>query len=67
MSDDKTTVTLQDMRLIKYCARGSRKFAIKHGLSWQDFITNGIPLDKLESTNDAMALKLVEIIRGRQR
>lgn len=46
---------------LKYCARGSREFFNKHGLSWSDFLRNGIERDKLYNTNDAMAQKAVSV------
>lgn len=47
-----------------YCANGSRRWAARIGLNWADFIREGIEADKLEATGDAMALKLVEYVRG---
>lgn len=63
--DDVIIITLQDMRKVKYCARGAKSFLAKHGLSWSDFLEKGIPSDRLEATGDAMALKVVEVARGR--
>lgn len=48
------------------CSRGARKFFIRHGLDWSDFLKNGIPASKLEATGDYMALQVVEVARGRQ-
>lgn len=67
MSEKKEVIiiTLQDMRSLKYCARGARSFLLRHDLSWTEFLDHGISSDVLEATGDAMALKLVEVARGR--
>jgi hypothetical protein len=57
-------VTLKDMRELRYCSKVPRKWFERHGLSWSDFLANGIPASKLEATGDAMALKVVEVARG---
>lgn len=58
-------VVLKDIRRLKYCSKGARTFFERHGLSWSDFLSNGIPASELEKTGDAMALHVVEVARGR--
>lgn len=41
------------------CASGARVWFLQHGLSWSDFIANGITTDKLIDTGDAFALAVV--------
>lgn len=48
----------------RYCASGSRRWAARLGLDWAEFVRNGIPVEALEKTGDAMALKLAEFVRG---
>lgn len=60
------TVTMRDVRKAKMCARGARQFFGVHGLDWSGFLKNGISSEDLESTGDAMAMKCVEVARGRQ-
>lgn len=48
----------------RYCARGSRRWAQRLGLDWDEFVHHGIPVEKLEQTGDAMALKLAAFVRG---
>lgn len=43
-----------------YCAQGSRAWFAAHGLSWSDFVTNGIDADQLLATGDPMAASLVK-------
>ena len=59
-------VIMRDMRAAKICSRGAREFFKRHGLDWSGFLKNGIEAEKLEATGDAMALKVVEVARGRQ-
>lgn len=61
-----TTVTIRDVRKAKMCTRGSRDFFKRHNLDWVSFLKNGIDAVELEATGDAMALKVVEVARGRQ-
>jgi hypothetical protein len=46
------------------CAREPRKWFAKQGLSWSDFITDGLPESVLVATGDALAMKVVEIARN---
>lgn len=43
-----------------YCSRGMRLFFAKHGLSYSDFISNGIDAELLIATGDEMALAVVK-------
>jgi hypothetical protein len=58
-------VTLKDMRKLRYCSKGARAFFERQGLSWSDFLANGITEEELLKTGDAMAIKAVEVARGR--
>lgn len=49
------------LAVLRYCSRGSREFFQKHGLSWIDFLKNGVDRKTLESMNDAMADKAIKI------
>lgn len=60
-----TRITLQDMRSLKYCARGSREFAKRHGLDWSRFVHEGVPVDELAHINDGMLNRVIE--RAKQR
>jgi hypothetical protein len=60
------TVTMQDVRAAKMCARGARAFLLSHGVEWSDFLKNGVSADLLIRTGDAMAMRVVEVARGRQ-
>lgn len=49
-----------------YCSRGVRLFFQKYNLNFSDFLRNGIDEELLIATNDSMALKVVEVARGRR-
>lgn len=50
----------------KYCHKGIRLFFKKYGLDYNDFRKNGIDAEILIEIGDSMALKAVEVARGRQ-
>lgn len=45
------------------CSGGAREFFLQHNLSWSDFLTQGIDIELLEATNDAMAMQVCETAR----
>lgn len=45
------------------CSGGAREFFQQNGLSWSEFLTDGIAIEKLEATNDAMAMQVCETAR----
>lgn len=47
-----------------YCANGARRWFARMGLDWAAFVRDGIEAAELEATGDAMALKVVEYVRG---
>ena len=57
-------IYMSDLRKAKMCARGSRAFFLSQGWDWQDFLANGIDLEIVKSTGDAMALQIVEIVEN---
>lgn len=61
-----TTVTVQDIKVLRFCNRGARSFFEKNGLDWSGFVSNGIDADCLRETGDAMALRAVEVAERRE-
>ena len=55
---------MSDLRKAKMCARGSRAFFLAQGWDYQEFLVNGIDLDIVEKTNDAMAQQVVEYVKN---
>lgn len=62
-------VTIQDLRAAGLCSKGSRKVFVDAGLSWSDFIENGIDHTVLEEkfSDHAMAKEALEVfLNGRK-
>jgi hypothetical protein len=51
------------IRGVGYCVRGAKRFFDKHNFDFKDFLKNGIDAEKLELTEDAMALKVAASAR----
>ncbi|MCF6317353.1 MAG: hypothetical protein L3J30_14000 [Marinosulfonomonas sp.] len=65
MTTQKIIVTVQDLRAARLCFQGSRPWLARHGLSWQDFLANGIEAETLEATGDALAKRVISQARAR--
>lgn len=63
MSD--VIVTLRDLRAAGVCWPGARLFLQHHGFDPVAFRRGGLSAEKLEKTGDAIALRVVEVARGR--
>lgn len=63
-TDHIVLVKMRHVRQAKMCSRGARQFFERHNLDWKQFLDEGVPSDVLESTGDAMALKVVEVARN---
>lgn len=50
--------TMKHIRQCRMCSRGTRAFFAKHGLDWTEFLKQGVPVEVLEQTGDAMALQV---------
>lgn len=65
------TVHMRHVRAARLCSRGGREWFRRRGLSWADFLRDGLPADTLRETGDALALRAVkaaeeEAARGRR-
>lgn len=57
-------IYIRHMRAAGYCRKeGVKPFFNARNWDWQDFLANGIEAQKLIDTNDAMALRVVEIAK----
>ncbi|HRP76270.1 MAG TPA: hypothetical protein PLN31_19490 [Azoarcus taiwanensis] len=65
-ADPVVVVKMTHVRNARMCSRGARAFFLRHGLDWDRFLREGLPAEQIEATRDAMALKVVEVARGRQ-
>lgn len=59
-------VVMRDIRAAKMCSQGARAFFERHDLDWGEFLKNGVDVELIEATGDAMAAKVAEVARGRQ-
>jgi len=57
-------IYMSDLRKAKMCARGSRAFFLSKGWDWQDFLKNGIDLEIVKASKDAMAQQVVESVEN---
>ena len=58
-------VTIQDLRAARYCLAGVRPWFQRHGLNWQDFLTQGIDTDRLRATGDALVEPVIQAAETR--
>jgi hypothetical protein len=47
----------------RYCAEGARRWFARMGLDWAAFLRDGIDVEQVEATGDAMAIKLAQHVR----
>lgn len=66
MTKVEPRIFMADLRRARMCSGGARDFFARHDLDWDDFLRNGVPVDRVEATGDAMALKVVEVVRGQR-
>lgn len=57
---------MKHIRQCRMCSRGTRAFFAKHGLDWSKFLKQGVPVEALEQTGDAMALQVAAAARAEQ-
>lgn len=56
-----TTVKMEHIRAVKLCSSGVRTFFQQQGFDWTDFLTNGIPAEKLEATGNPIIMRAVKV------
>lgn len=56
-------VYFEDMRRHNYCMAGSKLFAAKHNLDFEDFLRNGIAFEVLLETGSPAARKIVALVK----
>ncbi len=57
-------VTMEHVRIAKLCSRGARAWFRHHGLDYITFIKDGLPVEVIEGTNDALGRKVADIARA---
>lgn len=56
-------VFVRHLRKANFCMNGGRQWFADRGLSWSDFLENGIPAETLEATGDEMAFVVCKLAR----
>jgi len=59
--------THEDAKSLGYCNAGLRKWFPRDGVSFDDFRKDGVTVDWLRATGDAMAIRLAEAVEQRER
>jgi hypothetical protein len=59
--------THEDAKALGYCNSGLRKWFPRDGVSFDDFRKDGVTVDWLRATGDAMAIRLAEVVEQRER
>lgn len=54
-------IHMRHIRAANLCSGGARGWFESHGLSWSEFLTNGVPVDTIRQLNDGIANRVVEI------
>lgn len=61
---EQIKVKMIHVRQAKMCSRGARAFFEKHNLDWQKFLDEGLPVEIIEATGDAMALQVAKVAKN---
>uniref|UniRef100_UPI0035B3155B hypothetical protein n=1 Tax=Paenirhodobacter enshiensis TaxID=1105367 RepID=UPI0035B3155B len=61
-----TTVRTIDLRVARICFRGARPWFRDHGISWADFVVNGVDAEVLIATGDGIVEPVVKAARERE-
>ena len=56
-------IYMRHIRAANLCSGGARRWFESYGLSWSDFLTNGIPVATVEALNDGFGEKVIEAAR----
>jgi len=59
-------IYMSDIRAARMCSRGTRDFFKRHGMDWNKFLKEGLPVEQVINTGDPMAMQVVEVARGRK-
>lgn len=57
-------VTVAHIRAADLCSRGARQWFTRHGLNYNQFVTSGIEVEKIEATGDALGTLVAQKARA---
>ena len=58
-------VTINDVRVLRYCSGGSRAMCARLGIDWMSFLQHGVDVERLEPVEDEMIQALVAVAKQR--
>lgn len=64
MTNAPIKVRMVHVREAKMCSNGAREFCKVHNLDWQEFLREGIDVNIIEATGDAMALEVAKVAKN---
>lgn len=56
-------VNVTHLRAARFCSRGARTWFNHHGLDYATFISQGLPVELIEGTGDALGTIVADIAR----
>lgn len=63
----KDRVYIEDLRVLKYCKKGSQQRLTALGLNLRQLVSEGLPFETLETVDDVMVARAIEQAKKRQR
>lgn len=56
-------VHMRHLREANFCSRGARMWFSQRGLDYNTFLKEGLPVETLEATGDALAMRVCALAR----
>lgn len=63
MTDAEIMVKVHHIREAQLCTRGGRAWFRKYGISWDEFLTTGVSVERIVATGDAFGERVADIAR----
>jgi len=58
-------VKMEHIRAARFCSSGAKVWLKFHGIDVGAFLRDGVPVERIEETGDALGLKVAAIARSR--
>ena len=55
-------LTMTHVRAAGMCSRGARDIAHRVGIPWQEFLDEGVDVDRLRDLDDAMVQEVIRLV-----
>lgn len=56
-------VHIRHVRAVNLCSGGTRTWFRQHDFDWDEFLTNGLPVEMFEASGDPLALRVAGAAR----